>query len=138
MDLFEHPRYQDKPVLLFFEMFVLDVIGELEYKQRKILDDLNLKKVFGAETSHWRDVLLEVLHLSSTIQIAILDEWYKKIDALERENQIADAREFAKDFADAYFDDHSTIDVWPDEESLEAAKVRIKKSQKALEKDKFL
>ena len=137
MDLLDHPRYQDKPVLLFFEKFVLDTIGELESKQRKILDELDLKKVFGTQSSHWRDVIIEVLHLSNTIQIAVLDEWFKYIDSKELQNQGADAMTFTREFADNYFNDNSDIDIWPDEESLEAARARIKQRQKELDKEKL-
>jgi hypothetical protein len=137
MDLLDHPRYQDKPVLLFFEKFVLDIIGELEPKQRKILDELDLKKVFGTQSSQWRDVIAEVLHLSSTIQIAVLDEWYKYIDVKEAQNERANATSFMTEFADAYFQDNSPIDVWPDEASLEAARQRIQQRQKELDKEKM-
>ncbi|MDH5218569.1 MAG: hypothetical protein OEX19_12785 [Gammaproteobacteria bacterium] len=137
MDLLDHPRYQEKPVLLFFEKFVLDIIGELESKQRKILDELDLKTVFGTQSSHWRDVIIEVLHLSNTIQIAVLDEWFKYIDGKEQQNQRADAISFTQEFADEYFNDNSGIDVWPNEDSLEAARVRIKQRQKELDKERL-
>lgn len=137
MDLLDHPRYQDKPVLLFFEKFVLDIIGELESKQRKILDELDLKTVFGTQASHWRDVITEVLHLSNTIQIAVLDEWFKYIDIKETDNERANAITFTQEFTDSYFEDNSYIDVWPDEDSLEAARQRIQQRQKELDKEKL-
>ena len=137
MDLLDHPRYQDKPVLLFFEKFVLDILGELDSKQRKILDELDLKTVFGTRSSHWRDVIIEVLHLSNTIQIAVLDEWFKYIDKKEKQESSADAVTFTTEFADSYFNDNSNIDVWPNEDSLEEAKQRIRQKEKELAKDKL-
>ncbi|MDH5547344.1 MAG: hypothetical protein OEZ43_17300 [Gammaproteobacteria bacterium] len=135
MDLLEHPRYKDRPVLLFFEKYVLDVLGELERKQKKILDELDLQSVFKTKSSKWRDVIAEVLKLSDTITIAILDEWYKYIDRQEMRGKNADVELFTRKFADAYFEDSSNIDVWPDQESLAAAQKRIEEKQRELEKE---
>ena len=135
MDLLDHPRYKDKPVLLFFEKFVLDVIGELEPKQKKILEDLDLKAVFGTQASEWREVIEEVLKLSKTIKIAVLDEWFKYIDSKESTGRSAEADVFTRLFADAYFADNSAIDVWPDQASLEAAQKRIDEHQRTQEKE---
>jgi hypothetical protein len=126
----EHPRYAKQPINLLFEAFVLDVIGHLPDAKRQTLQAMNLQKVFNTQASNWRAALRETLHLSDTIEVAILDLWYRNRDALRKQGQEYDAVAFSQDFADNYFADDSTVDVWPDG-ALDAAKKRIADYQAA-------
>ncbi len=122
--LSEHPRYAKQPINLLFEAFVLDVIGHLPDAKRQTLQAMNLQKVFSTQASEWRGVLRETLHLSDTIEVAILDLWYRNRDVLRKQGQEYDPVAFSQDFADHYFADDSKVDMWPDG-ALDAAKKRI-------------
>ncbi len=129
MDLKDHPRYKDKPVYLFFENLVLDIIGELSVEKRKVLDELNLQFIFGSKAHNWQEVIRETLQLSNTLDVAVLNEWYRNLDG--ELDAVYPARKFAEHFVDAYFAPDSTIDVW-NEASLENARQRIEEHQLAL------
>ena len=120
----KHPRYANQPINLLFEAFVLDVIGQLPAAKRQTLQAMNLQKVFSTQASEWRAVLRDTLHLSDTIEVAILDLWYRNRKALREQGQDYDPVAFSQDFADNYFADDSKVDVWP-EGALDAAKKRI-------------
>ena len=128
MDLLQDTRYQETPVYLFFEKYVLDVIGGLSQEKIDILQQINLQATFGTKSSAWKDVIREVLQLSSTIDIAILDQWYKTREAAQIQNIPLDTNDFCKDFVDAYFAENSHIDVWT-EKSLDEAKKHIFEKQ---------
>lgn len=128
MDLLQDTRYQKTPVYLFFEKYVLDVIGELPQEKKDILQDVNLQATFGTQSSDWKDVIREVLHLSPTIDIAILLQWYQVLENTQIDSIDIDTQAFSKDFVDAYFEENSNIDVWT-EESLNKAKVKITENQ---------
>ena len=120
----EHPRYAKRPLNLLFEAFVLDVIGHLPDAKRQTLQAMNLQKVFNTRASEWRAVLRETLHLSETIEIAMLDLWYRNRETLREQGQEYDPIAFSQDFTDNYFADDTKVDVWPDG-ALDAAKQRI-------------
>ena len=69
--ILDDPRYKEKPVLLLFEIFILDAIGRLPAEKRKGIQELNIKKIFNTMAEHWKPALREVLQLSSTIEVAI-------------------------------------------------------------------
>ena len=76
----EQPRYKQNPIYLFFESFVLDTIGYLPRERSTGIQSMNLQKVFKTRAVEWHAVLREKLHLSETIDIAILDLWYRNQD----------------------------------------------------------
>ena len=116
----DEPRYREKPVLLLFEIYVLDIIGRLSAEKRRGVEALDLKALFKTQAGDWKDALKETLRLSPTIEIAVLDRWYSA-----RENNVsADAEAFSQQFADDYFRDGSDVDMWP-EGKLDAAKEHI-------------
>jgi len=121
MNLLQDSRYEDTPVYLFFEKYVLDVIGELPQDKIEILNQINLQSTFNTESHKWKDVIREVLHLSSTIDIAILNQWFKRVDIAQAQEIIVDVDTFSKEFVDTYFEENSVIDVWTDK-SLQEAK----------------
>lgn len=128
MDLLLDSRYKDTPVYIFFENYVLDIIGALAPEKQDILQGLELQKIFGTQAQAWKDVVREALHLSSTIDIAILYQWYKTVDANTALDTQIDPAQFSKEFVDNYFHENSQIDVW-DEESLTKAKALIRRHQ---------
>lgn len=127
--ILDHPRYKEKPVILLFEIFVLDVIGRLSPEKRDGIQKLNIKKIFKTRAEHWKSALREVLHLSDTIETAILDSWYAKMEEHGGSDENIETEMFAKDFTDQYFEEGSQVDVWP-EDALEKANERIAEYKK--------
>ena len=70
-----------------------------------------------------------MLQLSPTIETAILDNWYTKLDQNGGSDEKIDPEAFAKEFADRYFEEGSQVDTWP-EGGLEKAKERIAEYRK--------
>jgi len=128
MNLYEHPRYSENPIYVFFESYIQDVIGQLPEEKSDSIQEINLQKVFNTQASEWRKVIEETLHLSDTIDIAILDLWYRNKEHFKDENGQYDYLWFSQVFTDEYMKDNSQVDIWP-EGALEAAKERIKAAQ---------
>jgi len=128
MDLLEDPRYKDTPVYLFFEKYILDIVDALPDEKRDILENMNLQEIFKTHASHWREIVREVLQLSSTIDIAITYHWLLYLDEMNSNDQTIDPTEFSQNFVDAYFSEMSTIDLWT-EDSLMQAKQYIQENQ---------
>lgn len=122
--ILDNPRYKDKPVLLLFEIFVLDATGRLSTEKRKGIQELNIKKIFNTKAEHWKPALREVLQLSNTIEVAIQNSWVSRLSENGDSDENLDADVFAKEFADRYFAQDSQVDVWA-EGALEQAKERI-------------
>ena len=127
--IFEDPRYKEKPVLLLFEIYVLDVIGRLIPEKRQGIQELNVKEIFNTKSGHWKSALREVLQLSTTIETAILNSWYTKLDENGGTDENIDPESFSKEFSDRYFEEDSQADVWAEGE-LEKAKERITEYKK--------
>ncbi len=119
-------RYKDQPILILFENYILDIIGHLPSDKKEGMNDLGLHKVFNTQTTDWKEIVKQVLNLSDTIDIAILDLWYKNREIAAGQNIDYQPTEYAMDFADRYLRDDSKIDIW-DGDSLEIAKRRIEK-----------
>lgn len=62
----------------------------------------------------------EALHLSETIDIAILDLWYTNRDAHEAAGSALAPEAFAGMFVEEYSKDGSRADVWPGDASSRA------------------
>lgn len=122
----DNSRYQANPSYVFFENYVLDVLGKLPPEKSASIQAMNLQKIFSARASEWREVLREVLHLSETIDIAILDLWVRNRACHGETDQ--DYFAYAQNFVDHYTARDSKVDVWPDG-TLEAAKERIRQYQ---------
>ena len=89
---------------------------------------MNLQKVFKTKAAEWHESLREVLGLSPTIDIAILDLWYRNQDIARVQGIEYPAEQFAMNFTDEYMKEGSLVDIWPPG-ALEAAKQRIKAHQ---------
>ena len=113
---------------MLFESFILDTIGKLPDDRVAQLNSMDLSKVFKTEPKDWKLIIKQVLNLSDTIEIAILDLWYKNQDIASKQGIDYDAVQFAIDFVDNYYKDDSKIDVWTDD-TLAQAKERIRISE---------
>lgn len=119
-------RYKDSPILILFENYILDTIGQLPADKKNVMNDLGLDKVFNTTTKDWKQIVRQVLNLSDTIDIAILDLWYRNREIAKGQGIDYEPTHYAMDFADNYLKDDSKIDVW-DGDSLEVARQRIEK-----------
>lgn len=117
-------RYKANPSYVFFENYILDVLGQLPAEKAAKIQAMNLQRVFGTQAQEWHAVLREALHLSPTLDIAILDLWYRKQDQAVKQGATLEPAAFARDFTDAYMQDGSQVDVWTPA-ALEAAKARV-------------
>ena len=125
-----HPRYGDNPMNLLFESLILDVIGHLPPDRAAGLERMRFHEILKTRATGWRAATRESLHLSDTIDTAILDLWIRNSAASEREGAIYLPLHFAQDFVDHYYEDDSKVDVWP-EGTLQAAKARIEAFRRA-------
>lgn len=123
MNIFDIPRYKENPSDIFFDHFVMDVIGMLPPGMSEKLD-----AALSTSEGNWRQKTKETVNLSDTIEIAILDLWYRNSAVLEARGEFYDPYHFAVNFVDAYFADDSQVDVWPGN-SLEAAQRRVREAQ---------
>ncbi|MFD1088225.1 hypothetical protein N7V09_11635 [Shewanella seohaensis] len=124
----DHPRYGENPIYIFFEAYIQDVIGFLPREKSESIQRMNIQKVFGTQASEWHSVIEETLHLSKTINVAILDLWYRNREHFRTESGEYDPVWFSQIFTDEYMKDDSQVDVWP-EGALEAARERIQNAQ---------
>jgi hypothetical protein len=117
-------RYQENPIYLFFESYIVDVISSLPPQKSDSIQGMNLQEVFGTNASEWRAVIRETLHLSDTIDIAILDLWYRNRAIAKAQGIEYTPEHFAVNFANEYMKEGSQVDVWSTG-ALDAAKQRI-------------
>ncbi|WP_248358071.1 hypothetical protein [Anaeromyxobacter oryzae] len=109
-----------------FATYVLDVIGHLTpEKERSVMSMApKLRQALGTTATEWRAVVAEALHLSATIDIAILDLWHTNGDAAKAAGTTLTPDAFAGMFVEEYSKDGSRVDVWPGD-ALDRAKARI-------------
>jgi hypothetical protein len=121
-----NPRYTGKPMLVLFESLILDTIGHLEAQRADGLAAMarRLGQALHSSGSDWRGVVKEALHLSPTIDIAILDLWIRNSEIADRQGQVLDPVNFSQMFADEYLRESSKIDIWPGD-ALDQARTRI-------------
>jgi len=125
---FEKPRYKENPMHIFFENFILSVIDKLPSDKVEKLNSMNLAKVFNTEPNDWKIIIKKVLNLSDTIEIAILDLWYRNREISLRQGTNYEPAKFAMDFVDNYYEEDSKVDVW-EGHSLAQAMERIRISK---------
>jgi hypothetical protein len=121
---------EKRPLDFFFEMFVLDVLGELPQPTQRALDELvSVHGIFGAAGGDWRRGLREGFQLSPTIEVAILDLWYRNSAGAAAAGWSLHPWHFAMMFLDNYFADGSHVDVWHGN-ALELARERIAQARR--------
>jgi hypothetical protein len=123
-----NPRYERSPVNILFENFVLSTIDKLPQDKVDKLNSMNLAKVFNTEPKDWKLIVKQALQLSDTIEIAILDLWYKNQELASQQGIEYHPNQFALDFTDRFLNADSRIDSW-DVNTLNQAKERIKRNQ---------
>lgn len=128
MSFLENPRYRASPVDFFFEQYILDVLGELPVARSREIQAMNLQQIFKTRSNDWHHSVREVLHLSDTIDIAILDLWYRNQDIARAQKTKYAPQQFAMDFVDEYMKEGSRVDVWAPG-ALDAAKARISRQR---------
>ena len=113
---------------ILFENFVLSTLGKLPKEKEYTLNAMNLAGVFNLPAMEWQLVIKQVLQLSDTIEIAILDLWYENQEIASRQGTEYPPTQFAMDFTEKFFSAESRIDNW-NADSLGRAKERIRQRQ---------
>ena len=118
--------HEQRPLDYFFELYVVDLIEELPSATSLALDDFSAKhpSFFERHNGDWRRSVVEELHLSDTIEIAIWDLWIRNSANAIRDGWKYHPWHYARNFADNYFAENSQVDVW-EGDALEKAKQRI-------------
>lgn len=125
------PFYDDEqPLDLFFELYIIDTIGSLPENTKKVILQFCEKhpSFFVDEQNDWKGSLVKQFDLSPTINIAILDLWYRNVAISKKGGWYYHPWHFAKNFKDNYFADGSKVDVW-EGTSLVDAKELIDQNQ---------
>ena len=127
------PYYHDqRPLDLFFEFLVVDIVGVLPQETDTAIRQLVAKHptFFASAGGDWRSGVRLDLNLSATIDIAILDLWHRNSRKSEDDGWSYHPWHFAQDFLANYLADDSLVDVW-EGDSLQQAKARIQASQRS-------
>ena len=123
------PFYQSGNAIdLFFEFFIIDVLGELPKETLHAMNDFSSE--LGDLNGDWRQWVRAKCNLSLTIETAILDLWFRNGDNARNTGWSLHPWYFAKLFSQNYFADNSPVDVWIGN-ALEAAKARVAARRKA-------
>jgi hypothetical protein len=109
-----------------FASYVLSVIGKLPPERDAVAAELapRLQAALKTKASEWKAIVSESLHLSDTIDLAILDLWYVNADRATAAGTTLDPESFAGAFVEKYAEEGSKVDVWPGD-SLARARERI-------------
>ena len=94
--------------------------GEIDDERVAEVQELDLQHVFKTRASYWLAVVVEVMELSDTIEVTILDRWMRTRDKFLEHGQRYDLVAFAQDFTDLYTAEGSAIDTWNREAFVEA------------------
>lgn len=118
-DILDEPRYWDNPSDFFFEMFVVDTVAPNDPELVSWIANMSRCSV-----EEWRVTTKKKLTLSDTIEIAILDLWYRNRKIARDQGIELDPRSFSIHFVDHYYDEKSQVDQWGPG-ALEDAKARV-------------
>ncbi len=114
----------EKPMDFFFEFYICEVVGALPRESAEALDEFVKENAEAFDSGDWRSEVCTGFGLSETIDVAILDLWYRKSGPERQRLDPYYAQRFAIDFSAEYFSYDGELDVWSDGE-LEAARARI-------------
>jgi hypothetical protein len=114
------------PIDALFATYVLDVIGHLTPEKDRGVESMapELQRALRTTASTWRGIVAEALHLSDTIDVAILDLWYRNSDIVRDRGDSLAPEVYARMFVEQYSKEGSQVDVW-EGNALERAKERI-------------
>ena len=121
------PYYRcERPADLLFEFYIVDVIGALPRStdQAIVAFLAQLPALRTSTSGDWRRWVRETFRLSSTIDVAILDLWYRNSANASTDGSSYHPWHYAKDFTQKYFAEGSRIDVW-EGNALEEARKRV-------------
>lgn len=101
--IFEQPRYKKNPMDLFFEYYILDVLGFLTKEKDSFLNSLELYKTFNTKPTSWQELVKHVLKLPQSIDNVIRDEWNRKCKIAKELGAENDPRQFSIFFVNDYY-----------------------------------
>jgi hypothetical protein len=109
-----------------FASYVLSVLGKLPPEKDAVAVEVapRLQAALKTRASEWKAIVSESLHLSDTIELAVLDLWYTNADRATAAGTALDPEAFAAAFVEKYAEEGSTVDVWPGD-SLARARERV-------------
>ena len=122
------PYYdEERPLDLFFELLIIDVLGYLPEKTESVIEEFSKKHptFFEPTNGNWREYVIKTLELSNTINIAILDLWYRNSENAKNSDWEYHPWHYAMNFIENYFAEDSKVDVW-EGNALEEAKQLIR------------
>lgn len=115
---------EKRPIELFFEFYILKVLGVLPAESDDAVRAFVERHPFFGTGADWCAGVRQQLHLSDTIDIAILDLWYINRKKAIAQNWVYHPWHYAMNFIENYFKDGSRVDVW-EGDALTLAKQRI-------------
>ena len=108
----EMDRYENRPLLLILENYILDCIGELDPEKHAGMTTL-IRKIFGGE-GDWRDTVREVLEFDYTLDDELRQMWAVNQQMAVDEDFSLHPVQFAKMCSDEnfsqYFEDGDSDD----------------------------
>lgn len=95
------PRYDGKPLLRLLELYVLDVIGELERGEQDRLRAMapKLHAIYGGG-GRWEDAVAAAVHMPPEMPVAIRDMWAKNLEVARANGMTLPPQRFAEMFVD--------------------------------------
>ena len=97
----EPERYDERPLLLVLENYILDCIGELEDEKQGGMITL-IQKIFGGEDD-WKATVRQVLEFDDELDGALREMWEKNQQLARNESFSLHPVQFAKMCADENF-----------------------------------
>lgn len=116
---------------VFFKSFILDTLRLLPIEKKRMIEGMNLDKVFSTDHGDRKKTTKEVLNLSDTIEVAIKYLWLRNSDIAKNNGNELNVDEFTNLFIENYYAEDSKIDIWENESHLNHAKQRIAESNVA-------
>ena len=97
-------RYAGKPFLRLIECYVLDLIDQLDAKQRGTLEAMEpkLRATYNTQGS-WQHIVAAQLELTDSFDAQVRAFWGGYLDHARAENASVDPNEFAMSFVDQNF-----------------------------------
>lgn len=101
-------RYDGKPFLMLLESYVLESIGELQDHERDLLAKMEpkLREIYGGD-GNWTQIVAKAMSFPAELPTDIRHIWEQNRDKAKRFGQELDARDFARLFVDANFQEES-------------------------------
>ena len=108
----EMDRYEDRPLLLVLENYILDAIGALEVEKNAGMTTL-IRKIFGGD-GDWRKTVREALEFDESLDDALREMWTNNQKIASEANVELHPVQFAKMCADTnfahYFENDDTVE----------------------------